>query len=160
MDFDRIANRHRDAVYAQMVRLCGNHDDAEDALMSALVSAYQAMPTLRDEEAFRGWLAKIARRVCYRMRSRPESAPLIELADHRIDVAEGAATHQMRRCIKDAMEALPDGLRDVYVLRDVHRMPAGAVAAQLGLTVAATKSRLHRARRAMREQLEESPVYR
>lgn len=155
-DFDRIANRHRDAVYAQMVRLCGNHDDAEDALVTALTAAYRALPSLRDEEAFRGWLAKIARRTCYRLKGHaawveiPETVP----ADEHVD--EEAAKVMMRKCIKDAVEGLPEILRQVYFERDILQRPAEEVAQRLNLTVPAVKSRLHRARKAMREALENS----
>jgi RNA polymerase sigma-70 factor, ECF subfamily len=76
MDFDRLAQRHRDAVYRQMVRVCGNRDDAEDVLVEALVSAYRHMESLRDEGAFRGWLATIGRRVCGKVRAREALEPV------------------------------------------------------------------------------------
>lgn len=155
-EFDRLANRHRDAVYAQMVRLCGNHDDAEDALVSALVAAYQAMPNLRDEEAFRGWLAKIARRTCYRLKSRPEWDELVDATAPGEATTAEAEAMMMRKCIKDAVNALPEILRTVYIERDVLQRSAEETAQKLGLTVPAVKSRLHRARRAMRETLENS----
>lgn len=155
-DFDRIANRHRDAVYAQMVRLCGNHDDAEDALVTALAAAYRALPTLRDEEAFRGWLAKIARRTCYRLKSHSTWSEIPETVASGEQLDEEAAKLVMRKCIKDAVEGLPEILRRVYFERDILQKPAEEVAQQLNLSVPAVKSRLHRARKAMREALENS----
>ena len=59
MDFERLMKLHKDAVYRQLVRTCGNRDDAEDALVEALTSAHRSLETLRDEKAFRGWLAQI-----------------------------------------------------------------------------------------------------
>jgi RNA polymerase sigma-70 factor (ECF subfamily) len=156
MDFERLANRHRDAVYAQMVRVCGNHDDAEDTLVEALVAAYRAMPHLRDEEAFRGWLAKIGRRVCFRLKHRPELGPLVELADLRPGPEEEAASRQMKGCLLQAVAELPPLYQEVYVRRDVRQLSAEETAAELGLSVAAVKSRLHRARRMMRDALEKS----
>ena len=43
MEFDQLMARHKDAVYRQMVRMCGNPDDAEDVLSESLLSAYRAM---------------------------------------------------------------------------------------------------------------------
>ena len=139
-----------------MVRLCGNHDDAEDALVTALTAAYKALPRLRDEEAFRGWLAKIARRTCYRLKNRPEWAELIEGMAANPEEGTVAEAMVMRKCIYDAMESLAPALKQVYVARDVQQKPAEVVARELGLSIPAVKSRLHRARRAMRESLENS----
>ena len=56
MDFERLTNQHRDAVYRQMVRVCGNQEDAEDVLIEALLRAYrgQCLGALdREEDARR-----------------------------------------------------------------------------------------------------------
>lgn len=166
MDFDRLANRHKDAVYRQMVRVCGNRDDAEDVLVQALLSAYRALDTLRDEEAFRGWLARIATRICGRMRHRQELHPLIEWSAleaqgwERADPtpapdAEAIMKH-MQRCVSGAVEYLPPLYREVYVMRELESRPAEEVAEALGLTVAAVKSRLHRARNLVRGYFDEN----
>ena len=53
VDFERLANEHKDAVYRQMLRVCGNREDAEDVLIEALLKAYQHMHQLNDPAAFR-----------------------------------------------------------------------------------------------------------
>jgi len=53
VDFERLANEHKDAVYRQMLRACGNREDAEDVLIEALLKAYQHMHQLNDPAAFR-----------------------------------------------------------------------------------------------------------
>ena len=159
MEFDRLADQHRDAVYAQMVRLCGSREDAEDTLVQALLAAHQALPTLRDHEAFRGWLAKIARRVCYRLRNREELTALHELADlvsPDPDPQAELESRQMKGCLLDAVDALPPALKKAYVLCDIEEVRDASAAAQLGISLPALKSRLHRARRRMRENLERS----
>ena len=93
MHFDRLVSQHKDAVYRQMVRMCGNADDAEDVLGEALLKAYRAMDQLGDEEAFRGWLAIIARRTCGRLKRREALAPvwsLAELADFGVEPTDTA----------------------------------------------------------------------
>ncbi|MCW5941478.1 MAG: sigma-70 family RNA polymerase sigma factor [Fimbriimonadaceae bacterium] len=166
MDFERLANRHKDAVYRQMVRVCGNRDDAEDVLVDALLSAYQALDTLRDEAAFRGWLARIATRICGRMRHRSELRPLVEWsaleaqgwesADPAPAPDAEAIMRHMQRCVSGAVEFLPAIYREVYVMRELETRPAEEVAEALGLTVSAVKSRLHRARHLVRGYFDEN----
>jgi len=64
MNFEALANEHKDAVYRQMIRACGSREDAEDVLVEALLKAYRNLDQLRDSVALRSWLAQIARRVC------------------------------------------------------------------------------------------------
>jgi DNA-directed RNA polymerase specialized sigma24 family protein len=64
-DFDALTRQHKDSVYRQLLRVCGNHEDAEDVLVEALLKAYRHLNQLRDSEAFRAWLAQIGRRVCW-----------------------------------------------------------------------------------------------
>ena len=47
-DFEKLANQHKDAVYRQMLRVCGNREDAEDVLIEALLKAYRNLDRLRD----------------------------------------------------------------------------------------------------------------
>jgi RNA polymerase sigma-70 factor (ECF subfamily) len=53
MDFEALANEHKDSVYRQMIRVCGNREDAEDVLVEALMTAYRHLGQLRDLVAFR-----------------------------------------------------------------------------------------------------------
>lgn len=162
MDFDRLATRHRDAVYRQMVRVCGNHDDAEDALAQALIAAYRHSRQLRDETAFPQWLTTIGRRVCGHMR-RHESLhevvtglDLDRAPDPGRDIEGELDKQQMAVCVHEAVDELPQSLRCVYDMCDLQGNSPTEAAEKLGLTVAATKSRLHRARAAVRESLDKS----
>ncbi|MBZ0214416.1 MAG: RNA polymerase sigma factor [Nitrospirae bacterium] len=161
MDFERLAQRHKDAVYRQMVRVCGNHDDAEDALVQALLRAYEHASQLRDESAFRGWVSQIGRRICARMRHREELRPLSSLGDHDF-AAEGpdpslrAEQDHLVSCVKNAVGTLTAVYRPVYEMREIEGRTAEETAEALGLTVAAVKSRLHRARAIVRAYLDEN----
>ena len=53
MDFEHLARRHKDAVYRQLMRACGNREDAEDVLIEALLKAYRNLDQLQDARAFR-----------------------------------------------------------------------------------------------------------
>lgn len=152
--------RHKDAVYRQIARVCGNYDDAQDVLVETLVAAYRALDQVRDPEAMRGWLATIGRRICRRMKSKEALTPIIELGSenepfdspHPEDAMEQG---QIRDCVQQALQLLPESYRDAYVLRDVHGMSAEEAAQRLGINVRNLKSRLHRARKRIRESLDE-----
>ena len=55
MNFDALANEHKDAVYRQLIRACGNREDAEDVLVESLLKAYHSLGQLRESTAFRAW---------------------------------------------------------------------------------------------------------
>ncbi len=164
MDFEALANEHKDAIYRQMLRVCGNHEDAEDVLIEALLKAYCSMDQLRDSALFRAWLAQIARRVCWQLKAHEKLMPLMqlsELEDAGLEVRDNAAAPeeivaaaQMRQILRDAVEGLKPDLRTVYELRDLEELPGEEVAERLGISLRAMKSRLHRARSVLRERME------
>jgi RNA polymerase sigma-70 factor (ECF subfamily) len=165
IDFDRLAIRHKEAVYRQMVRLCGNYDDAEDALVEALMSAFQSSSSLRDEPAFQAWLAAIARRACLKIKHKEALAPLVALS-HPESISEIEADPSGPRepelverqwvhdCIQNALDRLPPIYREVYVLHEIEGHEARFVAEALNLTLPATKSRILRARALARRQFD------
>jgi RNA polymerase sigma-70 factor (ECF subfamily) len=162
--FEHLAAAHKDTVYRQMIRACGNREDAEDVLIEALLKAYRHLDQLRDQEAFRPWLAQIARRVCWQLKEKAAFAPLLQLSELEQDGLEIAAgdpspeaqilTGRMKVVLQQAIGALPAGYREVYELRDLEEVPGEEVAARLGISLAAMKSRLHRARGLVRERLD------
>lgn len=164
MDFETLANEHKDAVYRQMMRVCGNREDAEDVLVEALLTAYRHLDQLRDSVAFRAWLAQIARRVCWQLKKREALFPLLQLSAVEDAAAEVSAAgpnaeqqlalKQMKELLNGAVRKLPEEYRTVYELRDLQELSGEKVAAHLGISLAAMKSRLHRARELVREDLD------
>jgi RNA polymerase sigma-70 factor, ECF subfamily len=164
VDFDALARQHQDAVYRQMIRVCGNREDAEDVLIEALLKAYRHLDQLRESAAFRAWLAQIAKRVCWQLKERESLLPLLQLSTledegHEIAGQEPApdaqlARLEMKRLLNDAMDALPALYRPVYELCDVEDLTGDEVARRLGISRAAMKSRLHRARDLVRTHLD------
>ena len=160
MEFEQLVNRHKDAVYRQMVRACGNQADAEDVLQDALLNAYRALDTLRDRAAFQAWLVRIGRNVCTRRRMKEALRPILDLPvpDMLAGTGPSAESQMIRedigRCVKAALQGLPQGDRRVIELRDMEGLTAPAAAHELGITVPAVKSRLHRARARLRRQLD------
>jgi RNA polymerase sigma-70 factor, ECF subfamily len=163
MDFDRLVRQHKDAVYRQMVRVCGNHEDAEDALVEALLAAHRALPKLRDKSAFRGWLAIVGRRACSRIKRHDALHPVLSLdllGDEMVGgplTEEPGDTHgveEMTGQIKAVVNDLPKPLGEVYVRRALDGKSTEETAKTLGISEGAVKSRLHRARTLVREALD------
>jgi RNA polymerase sigma-70 factor (ECF subfamily) len=168
MDFEALANEHKDAVYRQLVRACGNREDAEDVLIEALLNAYRSLTQLRESKAFRSWLAQIGRRVCWQLKEREALLPLMQLSALEEEGAElsaggpsvemQAARNQMKALLQRAIESLPGAEREVYVLRDVEELSGEETAVKLNITLASMKSRLYRARANMRRYVDAALV--
>jgi RNA polymerase sigma-70 factor, ECF subfamily len=164
VDFEALANDHKDAVYRQMIRVCGNREDAEDVLIEALLKAHRHLGQLQHVVAFRSWLAQIARRVCWQLKQREALLPLLQLSmmedeGREIPSGEASAEHretmrEVKAMLHEAVAKLPREYREVYELRDVGDLPGEAVAQRLGISLTAMKSRLHRARELVRQQLD------
>ncbi|MEU2507559.1 RNA polymerase sigma factor [Streptomyces sp. NPDC007863] len=137
--------------------LCASPQDAEDAAQEALITLYRKIGTLRASGALASWMFRIVRNECLRHVRRlvrwgeePEAGP--EAASE--PSAEEAVLHRLEaRRIAAAVAALPRDQRQVLIMRDVQGLPGRAVARALGLSDAAMKSRLHRARTALRHSL-------
>ena len=168
MNFDALARQHQDAVYRQMIRVCGNREDAEDVLIEALLKAYRHLDQLRESAAFRAWLAQIAKRVCWQLKERSSLLPLLQLSTLEDEGREVAGTEllpdaqlvrrEMKQLLQEAVDALPALYRPVYELCDVEDLRGEEVAQRLGISLAAMKSRLHRARDLVRSRLDTALV--
>jgi len=166
MDFETLANEHKDIVYRQLIRVCGNREDAEDVLVESLMTAYRHLDQLREVVAFRPWLAQIARRVCWQLKKRESLLPLLQLSTVEDEgrevsstepsVEEQAALKQMKELLWEAVRKLPPDYRQVYEMRDLQEVSGEEVAQKLGISLTAMKSRLHRAREMVREYLDAS----
>jgi RNA polymerase sigma-70 factor, ECF subfamily len=166
MNFEALASEHKDAVYRQLVRVCGNREDAEDALIEALLKAYRNLETLQAVSAFRPWLAQIGRRVCWQFKAREALLPIVQLSAMEEDDIQlagqlpnaetYAARQQMKEVLHHALSLLPEGEREVYQLREIEELSGEEVARRLGISIAAMKSRLHRARANLRKYIDDA----
>ena len=134
-------------------RTCATSEDAEDAVQVALWRLYRHIGALRTTAAFITWLFRIVERECYRLlRGRGGTEALDDVPEAEVPAAE-AVPIDLRMDLARAVESLAPPYRDVLILRDVHELTAPEVALQLGVSVEAVKSRLHRARSQVRTQM-------
>ncbi|SDK08742.1 RNA polymerase sigma factor [Streptomyces indicus] len=140
--------------------LCASPQDAEDAAQEALIILYRKIGTLRATGALASWMFRIVRNECLRQ-LRTLTAPggtapeQVEQVEQVESSAEHAVLHRLEaERIAAAVRALPRDQRQVLIMRDIQGLPGRTVAAALGLSTAAMKSRLHRARAALRDALD------
>lgn len=138
-------------------RTCATAQDAEDAVQVALWQLYRKIGALRTAATLATWLFRIVERECFRLfRRNGPAESLDEAAEDGFQAAAPGIPQDLRMDLARAIERLSPAYREVLILRDVHELTAPEVAAQLGLSVEAVKSRLHRARGMVREQLLQS----
>jgi RNA polymerase sigma-70 factor, ECF subfamily len=157
---DRLVALHRQGVYRYGLHVCRTTEDAEDAVQEALWAASRAIRTFRGTaSSIASWLFTIVRRECLRLLERQRrsvTAPVEagdEVAGEAIDPSDLVATRQQIDLLASAIAQLGHLDREVIVLRDIKELSAPEAAARLGISVAALKSRLHRARVNLRDQV-------
>lgn len=153
---DELLARYEPSIYRFGLRMCGDEESAREVLQETMIAAFRNLPGFRGQASLSTWLYQIARSFCIKQRRRPQ-APVADLAAGQPDAAPlpDAQLHAQRigRALAEAITALPDDQREVIVLRDVEGLSAAEAAAVIGIEVGALKSRLHRARLALRERL-------
>ncbi|MFI5397823.1 MAG: sigma-70 family RNA polymerase sigma factor [Candidatus Binatia bacterium] len=151
-------------VYRFGMKMCGDPDDAKDILQETLLAMARGLHDFRGASSLSTWLYTIARSFCIKKRRRGRFAPAeqqsldvalpevgAQLPDPRPGPEETLAERQVEAVLARAIASLDPMYREVLVLRDIEGLTAPEVAEVLGISVDATKSRLHRARLAVRE---------
>ncbi|WP_185911287.1 RNA polymerase sigma factor [Streptomyces sp. WAC07149] len=137
--------------------LCSSPQDAEDAAQEALIILYRKIGSLRATGALASWMFRIVRNECLRqvrlLVSRTDDGPDVPDASAGPSAEEAVLRGLEAERIAAAVSALPREQRQVLIMRDVQGLPGKAVADALGLSTAAMKSRLHRARATLRLSL-------
>jgi RNA polymerase sigma-70 factor (ECF subfamily) len=158
--------RYQPHLYRFGLRMCGNEADAGDVAQESLISMARSLGTFRGDSSLSSWLYTIARRFCIRQRRRSKFAPAREesldapgtdaphhLADPAPSPEQSATNRELQRALTRAIDGLEPAQREVLILRDVEGLSAPEVAQVLRIRVDAVKSRLHRARLAVRQAL-------
>jgi RNA polymerase sigma factor (sigma-70 family) len=130
-------------------RLCASPQDAEDAAQEALIVLYRKIGSLRASAALASWMFRIVRNECLR-RARRLVEHYDDLGEHSASAEDEVLSRLEAEHVAAAIQALPDLQRRVLIMRDVLGYPGRSVAETLGLSTAAMKSSLHRARTALR----------
>jgi RNA polymerase sigma factor (sigma-70 family) len=134
--------------------LCASSQDAEDAAQEAMIVLFRKIGTLRATTALTSWMFRIVRNECLRraraLVQRAETFPEVVAPSAEDDVLSRLEVERLAA----AIASLPDDQRRVLIMRDIQDLPGKTVAKSLGLSTAAMKSRLHRARATVRARLD------
>lgn len=165
--FEALFTRYAERVHRFGFRLCGDRADAEDVLQDTFLAAFRGLGRFEGRAQLSTWLYRIAASACFKRRRRRKGEPRrslsLEALLPRRDFADRSGQpermlerKQLNAAVKRAVGALPPPYRAALVLRDMEGLSAEDTATALGLTVAAVKSRLHRARLAVRKALDDT----
>lgn len=155
--FEALYRETAPRVYALCLRMSGNREQAEELTQDVFVRVWEKLDTFRGESRFTTWLHRLTvNLVLQRRRSKGRRNAREELTDDPGAYLE-AVTRAMpgtRLDIERAIAALPDGAREVLILRDIEGYPYNEIAEIKGVALGTVKAQIHRARKLMREALE------
>ncbi len=156
--FDELVKRHAPRLHAVASRIVGR-EEAYDVVQDAFVSAYRALGSFREQAQFTTWMHRITLNCCYaRLRKHPDAANDLEmppdLSDDRPSPMEVAERRDLREALEDALARIKAEFRETFVLVEFGDLDYAEVADVLGVPVGTIKSRMSRAREALREILE------
>lgn len=169
---ERLLMRAQEVAYRFSQMVCGRADDADDAMQEALLKTYRYASRIRQPSAFRAWLYRTVKNACLIGRRRRVDEPqhmlsLDELLPSReggtqpIEVADPgkgpdqiAINRALGRRLNAALAKLPQPYRLIVFLREIEGLSTREVARVAGISEANVKTRLHRARLFLRQELD------
>ena len=173
--FDRFIEHFRPKIFHYSWLMCGDREDAEEVAQEALLKVFENLNQLRQPDRLRAWVFRIAKNVCLMKRRKSIYAPAHELSldeflprsdgegeGRRLQIADWshvpdsqALRAEMSEVLHKAIAELPENYRSVLLLRDVEELSTEEAANILDVSTDVVKTRLHRARLAMRKTLEQ-----
>jgi RNA polymerase sigma-70 factor (ECF subfamily) len=173
--FDRFVEHFRAKIFHYSWLMCGHREDAEEVAQDTLLKVFESFGQLREPERVRPWVFRIARNACLMKRRRSVFAPSQELSlddflpamahevgHGKLQIADWSGLpdrqmlqSEMKQALDRAISELPENYRSVLLLRDVEELSTLETAQILDLAVDVVKTRLHRARLAVRQKLDE-----
>lgn len=160
---EQLLQRHQSQVYRFGMKMCRDPEDAKDVLQDTLLSVARNIRDFRGSSSVSTWLYTIARSFCVKKRRKRKFAPkeaavslegdAERVADPSATADETLASKQVEQALEEAIASLEPMYREVLLLRDVEGLTAPEVARVTGVSVQAVKSRLHRARLAVRAHI-------
>ena len=167
--FEAVVRKFGGRMLATARRYLHGEQDSDDAVQDAFLSAFQAIDRFEGNSQLGTWLHRILINACLmKLRSRarrPEASiegllPAFDVAGHHASAVrhwrpdDELLTNENRRLVRQCIDKLPDGYRNVLLLRDIEELSTEEAAAALETTPGNVKTRLHRARQALRTLLE------
>jgi RNA polymerase sigma-70 factor (ECF subfamily) len=164
--YEILVRRHNQRLYRTIRAILRNDGDVEDVMQQAYVDAYTHLAQFRGTAKFSTWLTRIA--VNRAIRSGRGARRGLELAppaaNHELAIAHAPAPnldpehamygHELKVVLESLIEELPDTFRMVFVMREVEGLSTAETAACLEINEETVKTRLHRAKRLLKDRLD------
>ncbi|MGP0565240.1 RNA polymerase sigma factor [Nitrospina sp. 32_T5] len=168
--FEKIVESYQRKIYALAFNMTRNQMDAQDITQEVLLSIYKKIDTFQGKSAFSSWVYRITLNATYmklRNKKKEQYVPLDDIlpafngtgfqTEKLMDWSDSTESllfsNETREIIGKAVDQLPEKEKVVFILRDVEGLSTEKVSEILDLTIAAVKSRLHRARLFLRKKL-------
>ena len=166
--FTELVNRYKRKIYRLAKNITRNDEDAEDVLQDAFLKAYEHLDSFEGNSKFYTWIVRIAvNEALMKLRKRRgdrqvsldepvglgEEEVKREIAVWEDNPEQRYSREEMQQILDEAVDSLKEDFRTVFVLRDIEELSTEQTAEALGISVPAVKSRLLRARLALREKL-------
>jgi RNA polymerase sigma-70 factor (ECF subfamily) len=168
--FEELLQPYESRVYQVVLRILRNPDETADVYQEAVLTAFEKLADFRGTAAFGTWLHRIAVNCALMRRRSNRRSPIVQEADppqfnwmgmHAQPVRDWAESPEsaaqrteMRRALLEALDTLPEVDRAIVWMKDAEGMTHDDIAAATGLSVAAARTRLHRARIGLRARLQ------
>lgn len=161
-----LANLHRRAAFLLALQLLGNKDDALDVAQDAMLRFFTTLHRFDPKRPVRPWLFRIVRNRVYDLHRRrrirrhdsldrvDENGRTFEVADLQVDLERDAARAQLRLHLWQSLRELSKRQREILVLRDYQDLTYAEIAQTLGIPIGTVMSRLHAARKRLRQVLQ------
>jgi len=162
--YEVLMRRHNERVYRAARSIVRDEDEAEDVMQQAYVNAYVNLRQFDRRAKFSTWLTKIAINEALgraRKRGRYDAVDFTEEENQAVERQPSnnpeheAFAGELRSLLEASIDELPDGLREVFMLREVDGLNTAETADCLGVSEDVVKTRLSRSRAALRNQLAE-----
>ena len=154
--FGELVRRHQDFVFGAAMRVVKDRVTAEDIAQETFVRAHRALPDFRGDAHVRSWLYRIAGNLALNFVQRRREYPVETVPETPADRTpeRAAVQRQMAAEMAEAIKALPDDQRRPLVLREYEGLSYQEIAGDMGLPLNTVRTRILRARRALRERME------
>ncbi len=165
--FGKLIRKHEKTVYSFAFKICRDKEKAQEAMQETFINAYRGLKSFSGKSKFTTWLYRIVTNNCLMMHRRKSREPLVSLDEMELlgDAGEFQVPHwgetphdsvlnkELKEILDKVIQKLPVEYRIVFVMRDVEGLSTKEVGKSLRLSVPAIKSRLHRARLFLRNEL-------
>lgn len=162
--FELLMRRYNQRLFRALRAVLKNHADAEDALQECYIRAFRELHSFRGQASVSSWLMRIGVNLAIDRRRRQARVVSLEPEALEIEMDRSPAlspatpedanvSRELRELLEGAIDGLPLAYRTVFVLREVEGLGVRETAESLGIEEATVRTRLHRARRRLRDRL-------